>query len=385
MANTLKQVLLRETKLLFQLRKTERLWHIPVLALLCTGLPLLLGYYIGRVDYGVIACLGGLVILYLPSTTLKNRMITLLLCAFGFVLSFMVGIVFSFGVYLSVFVLGVFAFGINWVTNYFRLRPPGSFFFIMLASLAICMPFDLINIPTKIGLIALGVMFACVFALFYSLYITKKQANVPAKQTFAKSEYANLAESAIIGFFIGASLLVGRFFELDNPYWVPISCAAIMQGANVSHVWQRSVHRIAGTAIGMGLVWLFLRFDLSLLNICIIILVLQFIIEMLVVRHYALAVIFITPLTFFLAELGSGVPVQYNQVVSTRMIDIIIGSLIGLLGEWLFLRGRSSGQLAVQGTIETTKPSATRNNKLNHCFSYTTSISSIIHSLMLKS
>jgi hypothetical protein len=331
----LKQTIKREIKLLFQLKQTERLWHIPVLASLCTGLPLLLGYYIGRLDYGITACLGGLVILYLPSTKLENRMVTLMLCAFGFILSFTVGMVFSFNGYFSAVILGIFAFGINWVTNYFKVRPPGSFFFIMLASMAICMPFDLVSIPTKIGLIALGVIFACVFALFYSVYITRKYSHKLAGQLPVKRKYLNLTESAIIGLFVGISLLISRFFELNNPYWVPISCAAIMQAANVSHVWRRSFHRIAGTAVGMGLIWLLVQFNLSLLTVCFTILVLQFIIEMLVVRHYALAVIFITPLTFFLGELGSGVTIHYNQLVSARLIDIIIGSLIGVAGGWV--------------------------------------------------
>ncbi len=40
----------RELKLLFQLKKTERLWHIPVLASLCVGMPLLIGYYLGHLE-----------------------------------------------------------------------------------------------------------------------------------------------------------------------------------------------------------------------------------------------------------------------------------------------------------------------------------------------
>src|SRR5690606_25708507 len=175
------------------------------------------GYYINRIDYGVLACLGGLLILYLPSTKLESRMLTLLLCAFGFILSLTVGVVFSFNPYLSAVILGLYAFGINWVTNYFKLRPPGSFFFIMLASMAICMPFDLINIPTKIGLIALGTMFTCIFALFYSLYITRRYSSRLITQLPVKRKYINLTESITIGFFIGASLLVGRLFELENP------------------------------------------------------------------------------------------------------------------------------------------------------------------------
>lgn len=335
MSEVLKQTIKREIKLLFQLKQTERLWHIPVLASLCTGLPLLLGYYIDRLDYGILACLGGLVILYLPSTKLENRMLTLLVCAFGFILSFSIGIVFSFNPYFSALALGLYAFGVHWATNYFKLRPPGSFFFIMLASMAICMPFDIIAIPTKIGLIALGTIFSCILALFYSIYITKKHSNKLPSQWPVKKKHINLTESIIIGMFIGISLLIGRIFELESPYWVPISCAAIMQGVSVTHVWQRSFHRIIGTAIGIGLTWLLLQYNLSLLNICIAILILQFIIEMLIVRHYALAVVFITPLTFFLVELGNGMGSDHNQLILARLVDIVIGSLIGVLGGWV--------------------------------------------------
>ncbi len=58
--SSLRNILTREFQALFQFRKTERPWYIPVLAALCTGLPLFLGYMIDRPDYGSLACLGGL-------------------------------------------------------------------------------------------------------------------------------------------------------------------------------------------------------------------------------------------------------------------------------------------------------------------------------------
>lgn len=348
MAEDFKTILIRELNLLFTLKKTERLWHIPVLASLCTGLPLLIGYYTGHIDYGVLSCLGGLVILYIPSTNLEHRMLTLMLCSFGFIISFAFGICFSFNPYLSAAVLGLYAFALNWVTSYFRMRPPGSFFFIMIASMASCMPFDLVNVPTKIGLIAAGTILACILAFCYSLYITKKHPSQPQAIVHRNQDYVNLTESAIIGLFITLSLLVGHYFKFDNPYWIPVSCSAIMQGVSVTHVWQRSIHRIAGTLIGIGLTWLLIQFNFSLLEICISILILQFIIEMLVVRHYGLAAVFITPLSIFLAELGRGIVLfNSNELVEARALDIVIGSLIGILGGWL-LHNRYIQQKAIR-------------------------------------
>lgn len=331
----LSTVIRDEWHALFELKKTERLWHIPLLASICTGIPLLLGHLGGHLDYGALACIGGLVILYLPSTNLVHRMLTLLLCAFGFIISFTVGAALSFDPILSAATLGLFAFGVNWTVKYFSLLPPRNFFFIMIASMASCMPFDLVTLPTKIGLIALGAIFACIMALFYSIYIVR---HIPVKEApviLRKVDRFSLIESGIIGFFIAVSLLIGHLFRLDNPYWIPISCLAIMQGLNVVHVRRRGFHRILGTFIGIGFTWLLLMLKPSPLLICIMILTLQFVIEMLVVRHYALAVIFITPLTFFLAEIASGFSANSTQLTSSRLIDIIIGSLIGVFGGWL--------------------------------------------------
>lgn len=335
MSASIKDIIQREAKQFFQLKTSERLWHIPVLASLCTGLPLLIGYYLGRLDYGTLACMGGLVILYLPSTSLENRMLTLLVCAFGFIMSFTIGIAFSFNHYMSAVAVGLYAFGVNWLTNYFRLGSPGNFFFIMLASMASCMPFNLMAIPTKIGLLALGTMGGFIFAMGFSLYIVRKYPEKMRDPGIRKRNYANLTESMIMGLFIAISLLTGHIFQFDNPYWIPISCLAIMQGMNVVQVGQRSFHRIIGTFIGMGFSWLLLQLNLNTLQICISIIVLQYIIEVLVVRHYGLAVIFITPMTVFLIELSRGAGIDTNHVITTRFLDISIGSLIGVLGGWL--------------------------------------------------
>ena len=70
---------------------------------------------------------------------------------------------------------------------------------------------------------------------------------------------------------------------------------------------------------------------------------------MLIVRHYGLAVIFITPLTLFLAEAGSVVAVDATTLISVRFVDIFIGSCIGAIGGWFLhheqLRHRAENQI----------------------------------------
>ncbi len=252
-------------------------------------------------SYGILGSTAGLVILYLPSTSVANRMITMLACSFGFMLSFAIGIIFSFHPLVSSLVLALLAFAVQWVANFFRMKLPGSFFFLMIATIAISMPFNLATIAVRIGVVGMGTMLACLLAFVYSLYIVRKYPPKPVAPYVQRSRYDNTIESAILAIFMGSSLLIAHLLKLQNPYWVPISCMAVMQGVSLEHIWSRSLQRILGTFLGLGLAWLLLLQQLTPLTICISIFILQFIIEMLVVRHYGLAVIFITPLTLFLA------------------------------------------------------------------------------------
>ena len=327
-------VIQAEFKALFHFNESKRLWHIPILAGICVGLPLFIGLALDQMADAMFASMAGLVILYLPNTSLANRMITLLACSFGFMFSFMVGTIVSFNpLYLSP-VFALFAMGLNWTANYLNMAPPRGFFFIFLASIASCIPVDPIEIPHRLGLIGLGTMISTLLAFLYSLLVIKKY---PPNNTLVleKSSHTNILESAIVGLFTGISLVVAHLLELDKPYWVPVSCLAVMQGGNLKHIWQRSVHRISGTFIGLGVFWLLLQLDLTPLMVCISITILQAIIETLVTRNYGLAVIFITPLTILLAEAGSESLANPDITVAARFWDIVLGSIIGAIGGWI--------------------------------------------------
>lgn len=83
---------------LFKFNKTDRAWHLPVVAGICVGIPLFLGLYLNNIEAGKLASIGALVILYVQSDKLINRMVILTLCGFGFIFSYAVGAVFSFSI-----------------------------------------------------------------------------------------------------------------------------------------------------------------------------------------------------------------------------------------------------------------------------------------------
>lgn len=322
-------------KALIELKKTERLWHFPLLAGICIGICLFFGWYFEKPAYGNIASMGALVILYFTQAPLAKRMVHLCVCAFGFTLAFALGSVFSFNPYVSALALGLIAFLAHLVTSYFDIPPPRNFFFIMIGAVAISLPFEVDEIPVRIGLVSMGAMVSVLLAFVYSVFIAKKNQVSNARLVQKKKRYTRIVESLILAFAMFLALLIAHFLKMENPYWIPISALAIMQGKDLLHTQQRNLHRILGTFIGMGLTWAILILEPRGLALVFIIAGLQFLVELIIVRNYGLAVIFITPLTIFLAETSAGINLNINVLMEARILDTIIGSLIGLAGGWL--------------------------------------------------
>ncbi|TPE43850.1 FUSC family protein [Pontibacter mangrovi] len=321
-------------KQLLEFKKTDRKWHMALLASLCVGIPVLAGYFTGHMQEGKLASMTALVILYIQSQSIVRRMVVLMACSFGMLVSIAVGLLFGFNPYVASLVLGLFAFAVHLVLYYLKMmRPPGNFFFILVASVALAMPHNLATVPYNIGLAGIGTMISCLLGLVYSLITLRKTQAHEEVLVLSKPPHVNFIESLTFGFFVGLSLLVAYLLKLDKPYWVPTSCAAVMQGVSIRHIWQRSAQRVLGTFIGLGLTWAILLLKPSILAIAVGIILLQFVVEMLVVRNYAVAAVFITVLTIFLAETGTALS-DPTPLIRARFYDILIGSTIGALGGW---------------------------------------------------
>lgn len=340
--------MINEFKELYAIKPSSRSWHIPFLASMCVGLPLLIAYFLGNAHAGAVASLAGLVILYLPQASFTRRMITLMACSFGLITSFFLGLLFSFNPYVACVFLGLHTFVAHWVTRYFRLKPPGNFFFIMLAAVALCMPFHLHEITHKTGLAVMGCIGACLLAFIYGFMVRTKNPEEEETIIVKKNLISGTAESAIFGVFIGLSLGVAKFCQLENPYWVPVSCLAVMQGVSAKHIWQRSLQRITGTFLGLGLAYLLLLLKLPVWGICLGIMLMQFVVEMLITRNYGLAVIFITGLTLLLAEFGSSLSGRPGELVAARFTDIVLGSIVGAIGGYFVYHQKIKDKLERQ-------------------------------------
>lgn len=319
---------------LLTMNRSKRPWHLPIIAAITISFPVFVGAYFDALPSGIKASLGTMIILNTPLVgKLPYRLVTVMAWGFAMSLCFALGLMAQHIPALILPIFTLMAFGIIIFGRYYRQPPPAGLFVLMAGAIALFIPLPLEDVMPAIGLVMLGSGFALVVSLLYSLFLLATRPSTPTP-TY-RYEPDTITESIIVAGFVSLALFITLVLDLSNPYWAAVSCFLIIQGIHLRTVWIKQIHRLLGTIVGTGLAGWMLSWGLSIWGVALMFMVMMLFIEHLVDRHYGLAVIFITPLTIFIAEYGSGLPFSeqaYQVVMRARLYDTAIGCLVGLSG-----------------------------------------------------
>ena len=133
-----------------------------------------------------------------------------------------------------------------------------------------------------------------------------------------------------VGIAAVAAGAIGAALDLERAYWA-VAAAVLMlhQGREWLGTVQRAIERVAGTWIGLLLAGALLWNHPQGLWLVLLIALVQFTVEMLVLRNYALAVIFITVAALTLAT--GGLPVEdLGSYLLARGVDTAVGCAVAL-------------------------------------------------------
>jgi uncharacterized membrane protein YccC len=139
--------------------------------------------------------------------------------------------------------------------------------------------------------------------------------------------------------------IIAYQFELTRSYWVPLSCVAVLSGSTIVTTYHRAIQRGFGTILGILIASLILATHPSGYILVFLILLLTFITELFIVKNYGLAALFFTPNALLMAESTSHGSFSFSYFASARLIDVLIGIVIGLLGVWIIGRYSASSRL----------------------------------------
>ena len=333
-----------EIGLIFTWNKSDRLWQMPFFAGVGVAIILFVAAYFKRPDLGLVAIIGANIFLYVPDTPIYHKMVLSMSCAFGMILAFSLGLVGQLFPSLIPLIAFIVTMVSAQVVRYFNIGAPGFFFFTFAALIGTYIPFKIEDYFMVIGLVAVGTIVANAMVLLYSLsviYIFKHTPKpIPKAGEFGFGVI--VIDPIIIASFVAFATYLQGFLELERGYWVGVSCAAVLTAITFKQIWIKQTQRILGTIVGVSFAYFLLHFHFSPIEFAILMMILMFFAELVVLRNYALAMIFVTPYTTYLAEVGSFMNYNPDILIQARVLDIAIGSVIGLLGgavmHWKFLR-----------------------------------------------
>ncbi len=320
---------------LFVPRSSDRPWAYPVAIAFAAALPLFIGAGFGAISQATIASIGAMTLTYMPRSTLDRRLVTIMAAASGMIACFALGQIAQIMPELRVFSLVLVTFFVTCGCRYYRIAPPSNLFFVIAASIGAYVPGGLEQMPQRLGIFALGCMSAIIVGFFYSWYITRRREPVDPEPPPKDIAGEVITESLVFAFIIGLALAMAERLGFDRPYWVTISCLAVLQGPHLKAVWRRQLQRIIGTMVGLLLTAFVLSLADTPWHLAITVFVLMFLIQAIVVRNYAMAAVFITPYAITLAEATIGGTVNPAPLMAARFLDTVLGSLMGLLGGFL--------------------------------------------------
>lgn len=171
-----------------------------------------------------------------------------------------------------------------------------------------------------------------------------------------------LMAAARVGVAVAIAGAIGAALELERAYWTTTAAVLILhQGLDWIRSLQRGLERMSGTLVGLILAGAILAIHPQGPWLVMTLMLLKFIIEMTVVRNYALAVVFITAAALIIASGGQPV-LDVGRMLWVRAADTAIGCGIGLL----VLRLTTPRATAVRIPQEIVNTLATLSTALGH-------------------
>ncbi|WP_108248991.1 FUSC family protein [Planctomonas deserti] len=318
-----------------------RRWPIGLQAGLAISIPVAVGALAGNTGLGLQASMGAFTALYGTRLAPLDRVRLLPLVALGFVASVACGVLFSVTAVTSV--LGLILVGSAAVVlcQGFRVGPPGPLMFVLSygAATLVAAPREHGGAGLDGGRLVLLVAAGC--ALAYALVAVallvpsvarRRGEATPARRVLAGFTLAGEARIVTVRLLVAvaATGLVSLPLGTHRGYWITSAAVAILgAGAGRRITATRAVHRVLGTLVGSALVLVVALISPAGLVLALLLGLLQFGVELLVTRHYALALVLITPLAITVGTAAAGV--SPDTVLGERIVDTLLGTAIAVL------------------------------------------------------
>ncbi len=129
---------------------------------------------------------------------------------------------------------------------------------------------------------------------------------------------------------VGAALagLLSVALGVNRPYWA-VMTAAVLVVANTSQSWHRTVQRVLGSLVGLGLFSVLVPATYSEVGLVVLSLICYLGLEATISRNYWVASIFVTPMSLAMVQFAGRLP--SGHLALDRWIDTCMGAVVAVV------------------------------------------------------
>lgn len=311
------------------------------------GVPLLLLWAVDRLDLALPATFGAFTALYGRAHAHRSRAAMQASAAVVLVAAVAIGTVVGVGgadPWIVVAALTATAAVATIASQAWAWHPPGALFpvFAVGATSGASVPADAVGLHLVVAVAAasFAVLVGALGALTPARHRPRQSWDAPLHTALRSPRTHEEVARTVAA--VGLAAVLATALGLGHAYWAAVGAAAAVSGPSTRHRMVRGLHRAVGTVAGVLVAGLLLSLGLSTLGTILVVIALQVAAELLVGRNYAVALVVVTPLALLMVHLGSPAPV--SELLTDRVVDTVVGVLVGLgvvlAGDRLVSRGR---------------------------------------------
>lgn len=221
----------------------------------------------------------------------------------------------------------VIAGGISVAADYLRVRPAGPFTYIFAFTATSAAPFTGSLAEAALA-VAGSVLTALVLGVAGRVHARRHTPVLPRPPS-QSADWARILQHS--GRYIAAVAAAGSLavaLGTGHSYWAMLAACAPLAAADAANARVRAGHFILGTYAGVLLSALLLQPGWTPVQLAVLLTLLQFAGEVYVIRHYALAMVFLTPVALLMTEFISEQPVW--ELTLDRALEATIGAVVAV-------------------------------------------------------
>lgn len=303
--------------------------RVAIRAATSIGVPLIILYFMGRMDLSIYASFGALSSLYGRFHYYGDRIRMQLGAGLIFVSVLLIGTllaVLDTDTNVRIMTIALVATSVTGIVGGYKWHPGGATFAVFAAGAVATMPGNWINLAQILLVTSAAALFSVSLTAALGLLRTRSWTKVfrPIRRAVFQADW-----SVAVTVGIGALLagLIGQTFDDDHWYWAMVAASVVLAGAATTSRLTRSIQRFIGTTLGVLMAGVLLWLEMPTLGVVGAVIVLQAAAELLIGRNYGVAMLAVTPLALLMVSLAN--PIDPEILVVDRVFETFIGSLVG--------------------------------------------------------